>query len=53
VLAVAAVFAFSFAASWLLAKLVDATIGLRAGDEAEQTGLDLAQHEESAYILTD
>ena len=51
--AVLAVFAFSFAASWLLARLVDALVGLRAGDEAEQSGLDLAQHEESAYILND
>ncbi len=43
--------AFSFAMSWLVAKAVDMTIGLRVSPEAEFTGLDLTQHAESAYSL--
>jgi len=53
IIAVLAVFAYSFVVSYLLARLVHATIGMRVSDEAEVTGLDLSQHEESAYILTD
>ena len=53
IVAVLAVFAFSFIASWLLARLVDVVVGLHAGTEAELSGLDLALHEESAYILNE
>ena len=40
---------FAFAVSWLIAKLLDLTIGLRVSAEDEFTGLDLSQHAESAY----
>jgi Amt family ammonium transporter len=40
---------FGFAVSWLLAKLVDATIGLRVSEREELDGLDITQHEERAY----
>ena len=40
---------FSFTATWLLGKLVDVTIGLRASREEETVGLDLSQHGERAY----
>ncbi len=43
--------AFCFGATWLLAKAVDLTIGLRVRPEHELTGLDLTQHAESAYSL--
>ncbi|MHB8439018.1 MAG: ammonium transporter [Acidimicrobiales bacterium] len=43
--------AFSFGATWLVAKAVDMTIGLRVSPEDEFTGLDLTQHAESAYSL--
>jgi Amt family ammonium transporter len=43
--------AFSFSVTWLLAKAVDKTIGLRVSPENESTGLDLTQHAESAYSL--
>ncbi|WP_329455429.1 ammonium transporter [Streptomyces sp. NBC_01497] len=46
------VMAYSFVVSWLLAKLVDKTIGFRASDEDEITGLDMTQHAESAYDFT-
>ncbi len=34
-------------ASWIIAKIVDALIGLRVPDEAERDGLDLALHGEA------
>ncbi|MFC1933907.1 ammonium transporter [Chloroflexota bacterium] len=46
---VLAVGAFAFTATWLLGKLVDATIGLRVGQGEEMVGLDLSQHGERAY----
>lgn len=49
VVGVVAILAFSFVASWLIAKLVDATIGLRSDESDEIEGLDITQHEERAY----
>jgi Amt family ammonium transporter len=46
---VVAILVFSFVASFLLAKLVDAWIGLRVGEREELEGLDITQHEERAY----
>ena len=43
------VMAYSFIVSWLLAKLVDATIGFRAAEDDEASGLDQAFHAETAY----
>lgn len=42
---------FSFTVTWLLAKAVDLTIGLRVSPEDESRGLDLTQHAESAYSI--
>ncbi len=44
---------FSFVVSYALAKAIDVTIGLRVSESDEQQGLDLALHEEQAYIFTD
>ena len=46
---VAAVAAFAFAATWVLGKLVDITIGLRVKEHEEVVGLDISQHGERAY----
>jgi Amt family ammonium transporter len=43
------VMAFSFVVSWLLAKLVQATIGFRADPDDETAGVDQAFHAETAY----
>ena len=51
VVAVLAVIAFSFCATWVLAKVLDMTIGLRASAEDEIIGLDIAQHGEDAYWI--
>jgi Amt family ammonium transporter len=42
---------FCFAVTWLIAKAVDLTIGLRVSPEHEFQGLDLVQHAESAYSM--
>ena len=44
---------WAFGISYLLAKIIDATIGLRVTDEEEEQGLDLSLHGEKSYILTD
>jgi Amt family ammonium transporter len=41
--------AFSFTATWLLATLVQRTLGLRVDPESEVNGLDTSLHAESAY----
>ncbi len=51
VVAVLAVVAFSFCATWILAKILDSTIGLRASAEEEIIGLDISQHGEDAYWI--
>jgi Amt family ammonium transporter len=47
--AVAAVWVFSFGMSWILAKIVQAIIGLRVSEVEETVGLDISQHGERAY----
>jgi Amt family ammonium transporter len=52
-LAVAATLAWSFAVSFVLAKAIDATIGLRVTADEVAEGLDVTQHAEAAYALGD
>jgi len=40
---------FSLAVSFALAKVLDVTIGLRATEEREISGLDTSEHAETAY----
>jgi len=40
---------YAFAVTTILAKLVDATMGLRVSEEEEYVGLDISQHGETAY----
>jgi len=49
VVAVVAAIAFSAAASFVIAKFVDIVSGLRVDADAEDTGLDVSQHAETAY----
>jgi ammonium transporter, Amt family len=37
--------------SWVIAKVVDVTVGLRATPDDELEGLDLSQHAEAAYAF--
>jgi Amt family ammonium transporter len=48
-LGVVAVAAYSLAASYLLALLIDKTMGLRVTEEQEEAGMDISLHDESAY----
>lgn len=47
--ALGATIAFSFIITWVVAKVLDSTIGLRVSEEDELVGLDQSQHSESAY----
>ena len=40
---------FSFVGTYVIAKALDATIGLRVANEDERIGLDQSQHAENAY----
>jgi ammonium transporter, Amt family len=48
-IAILSVTVYAFAVSWLLAKALKATIGLRVREEEEAVGLDISQHGETAY----
>lgn len=43
------VMAFTFVVTWILAKLVDVTMGFRATEDDEVAGVDQAYHAETAY----
>ena len=47
--AVGAAIVFSAVATFIIAKAIDLVIGLRVDDDAEDMGLDLSQHAETAY----
>jgi Amt family ammonium transporter len=51
IVAVAASISFAFLGSLVLLGITDALVGLRVSDEAERIGMDLSEHEESAYDL--
>jgi len=48
-LGVAVVWGFAFGVTWVVAKIVDVTIGLRVSATEETVGLDISQHGERAY----
>jgi len=42
---------YSFVVSWVLLKVINATMGLRVAKEDEVAGLDLTEHQEAGYSL--
>ncbi len=48
-IAVGVTWVYAFVMTVILAKVIDATIGLRVRDEEEAVGLDISQHAEKAY----
>ena len=44
---------YSFGVSYLLAVILDRTIGLRVSEEDERRGLDLSLHEEQSWVLAE
>jgi ammonium transporter, Amt family len=51
VVAVVVTFAFSIVMTFIILKILDATMGLRVSQEEETEGLDLSQHGEEGYIF--
>jgi Amt family ammonium transporter len=48
---VSATIVYSVVVTWILLKLLDATMGLRVSPEEEEQGLDTTQHGETGYNL--
>ncbi|MDX6739108.1 ammonium transporter [Actinocorallia sp. A-T 12471] len=48
-LAVVATLAYSFIVTFIIGKVLDLTLGFRVDEEAEVSGIDLAEHAETAY----
>ncbi len=44
---------YSFVVSYVMARILDATIGLRVSEPDERAGLDLSLHEEQAWVLAE
>jgi Amt family ammonium transporter len=42
---------YSFTIAWILAKIIDKTMGFRVPREDEVTGVDITQHAGTAYDL--
>ena len=53
VVAVAVSVIYSFAASWVICKVVDRVMHMRVSEQDERVGLDLTQHREAGYTLID
>jgi Amt family ammonium transporter len=51
VAAVVVTFVFSIVSTFIILKILDATMGLRVSQEQETQGLDLSQHGEEGYIF--
>lgn len=51
VIASVAVLGYSFIATWIIAKVIDVTIGFRVSKEIEVSGIDVAVHAESSYEI--
>lgn len=51
VAAVGVIMIYAFVVTWVLAKVLDATMGLRVTEAEEVVGLDLSQHAETAYSV--
>ncbi len=49
-LATIAVLAYSFVITWIIAQIIQRTVGLRIEQEDELRGIDLAAHSEFAYL---
>ena len=45
--------AFSFVATYVIAIIIDRTMGLRVSEDEERRGLDITLHEEQGYVLTE
>jgi Amt family ammonium transporter len=51
ILSILATWIYAGVGTWIILKILDATMGLRVSDEDEQMGLDLSQHNEAGYVM--
>ena len=51
--AVAIAFGYSFGVTYVLAFILDRTMGIRVSEEEERQGLDLALHDEQSWVLAE
>jgi Amt family ammonium transporter len=51
ILSILATWVYAGVGTWIILKILDATMGLRVSDEDEQMGLDLSQHNEAGYVM--
>ena len=51
-LASIATLAYAFGVTWLIAKVLDKTMGFRVSRDDEMGGIDLSEHAETAYDIT-
>ena len=51
ILSLVVVTVFSFVATYIIAKIMDRTIGLRVTEDTEMAGLDASDHGEAAYVM--
>jgi Amt family ammonium transporter len=51
IVSILATWVYAGVGTWILLKILDASMGLRVSDEDEQMGLDLSQHNEAGYVL--
>jgi len=49
--AIGAVWGYSFVVTTIILKVLDVTMGLRVSDDEEVMGLDVSQHGERAYVI--
>ena len=49
IVAIVSTWVLAFVGTFIIAKIIDAVIGLRVSEEDEAAGLDLSQHSETAY----
>jgi Amt family ammonium transporter len=50
-IAIGAVWGYSFVVTMVILKVLDVTMGLRVKDDDEVLGLDISQHGERAYVI--
>lgn len=50
-LSIVATWIYAAVLTWIILRILDATMGLRVTGEDEQMGLDLSQHNESGYVV--
>jgi Amt family ammonium transporter len=51
IVSILATWIYAGVGTWIILKILDASMGLRVSDEDEQMGLDLSQHNEAGYVM--